>query len=277
MRIRKKGAMLIIVAMIVIGLVAPFITPYNPNDFSFEPLLTPSFHNLLGTSYLGQDIFSGLLFGFRISIVVALSSAVISTALGTVLAIAKVYYGGIIEVVISKATDLFLIVPEIVMIMVFAIFSGPGIHNTIFVISFFSWSRVTRIVSSKAKVVMEYDSIQYTLLLKGGIIDVLKKMWYDIQPSVATMFILQCSKAIMYESNLAFMGIGDPTIKSWGRMIRQGIDFEGIFSNSLYIWWLIPPVLCIVLFVSALSLLSFEVEKSSDKEKYVLEISGYDS
>ncbi|SDL01488.1 ABC transporter permease [Natronincola ferrireducens] len=256
----KKTITYILGFIIILGIVAPYITPYDSNDFSFQPLQTPSRQHLLGTNYMGQDIFSGLLIGFRVSVGIALSSALISTLFGTFLAVVCAYYEGIVEAVIIKITELFLILPEIIMIMIFAAFTRPGVSNIIFVISFFSWSRVTRIIRFKAKIAMRYDAIQYALLLKGGIFHIFIKLWKHIYPSVATMFIIQCSKAIMYEANLAFLGIGDPTIKSWGRIIRQAIDYEEIFLQHRYVWWLLPPAFCIVTFILLLSMLSFNVE-----------------
>lgn len=249
-----------VIFMIFIGLIGPYILPYSPNDFSFDALQSPSKTHLLGTNTLGQDLFSGWLMGFRISIGVAMLSATISTLIGTVLAFLCAYYRGWIEEVIVKTTDLFMIMPEIILIMVFATFMGPGTLNVILVISLVSWSRVTRVIRGKAVMAIKDEKVLYTLLLKANPFFVFKKLWLEIYPSVATMFILQCSKAVMYETNLSFLGIGDPTVKSWGRMIRQGLDFEGVFQGY-YLWWLLPPIVAIVVFIWCLSLISLRVEK----------------
>ncbi|SCY88986.1 ABC transporter permease [Alkaliphilus peptidifermentans] len=260
--------------MIVIGILAPYIIPYDPGDFSYEPLQPPNRMHLLGTNYMGQDIFSSLIMGFRVSIFIALSSAFISTLIGSLMAVMCAYYKGPVEAIIIKATELFLILPEIIMIMVFSVFAGPGISNIILVISFFSWSRVTRIIYWKAKVAMTYNTIQYSLLLKGGLFHTFKKLWKHIYAGVVTMFILQCSRAIMYEANLSFLGIGDPTIKSWGRLIRQAIDYDGIFIGNRYIWWLFPPIICIIVLICALSLLSFDMERDENELKEITVYEG---
>ncbi|WP_350344608.1 ABC transporter permease [Proteinivorax tanatarense] len=261
MRTKGKVSLTIICIMVFIAILAPQITPYDPNNFSYQPLQSPNKDHLLGTNHLGQDNFSALIIGFRVSIGISILSAFISSLVGTFLAVVCAFYRGRIEDVIMKTTELFIILPEIILIMIFASFTRPSVFNVIFVISLFSWSRVTRIVRSKAVVAMTRESIQYALLLKGGFFHIFKKIWLEIYPAVATMFILQCSKAMMYEANLSFLGIGDPTAKSWGRTIRQAMDFEGVF-DSYYLWWLVPPIVCIVIFIWSLSIISFDIDKS---------------
>ena len=251
----------IAVAMLVIGIFAPLIAPYSVNDFSFASMLPPGSDHLLGTNNLGQDIFSLLLAGFRTSLVIALVSAVLSTFVGVLLAGVAVFYRGWPEKIIMSLTDLLIMVPEIVFIMVFATFSGPGLANIIVVIAVFSWSRITRIIKTRADMAINSDRVKYTLLMKGGLIGVTRKMWRDIYPIVSTMFVLQCGKAVMYEADLALVGISNPATMTWGRLIRQAIDYGLAFSGSNYLWWLVPPIVCLVLLVASLSLLVFQHEE----------------
>lgn len=256
----KKIAFLVILLVILIGILAPHIAPYDPEDFSYEGLLQPSNTHFLGTNSIGQDLFSNLLMGFRTSVSIGLMSALISTLIGTTIAVFAAYYGGIIDRFLIKMTDFFMIIPEIIVIMFFGVFAGQGIWNIIFAISFFSWSKVAKIVRSKAVHAINKESVQYTLMMKGTPIHVLRKLWPALFPSIVTLFVLQCSKAILYEANLAFLGIGDPTLKSWGMLIKQAMAYEGLFIDQSYMWWLIPPIICIMVFVSALSILCFDLK-----------------
>jgi len=257
----RKAAFIIIVLIVVTAALYPGITPYAPEDFSFDALLPPSRAHILGTNNIGQDIFSILLAGFRSSVVIAIASALISTSIGTVIAVAGAYFKGAADKAILKLIDFFIIIPEIIVIMFFAVFAGPGLMNIILAISLFSWSRSAKIIRAKAYLAVNKESVQYTLMMKGSLFRVLMKLWPYIFPSVITMFVLQCSKAILYEANLAFLGIGDPTIKSWGLLIKQAMDYEGLFTGGTYLWWLLPPILCIALFVSSLSVLCFDMKK----------------
>lgn len=257
----RKAALIIIVLVVTIGVLYPVITPYDPEDFSYDSLLAPSGEHILGTNNIGQDIFSILLAGFRSSVLIAVASALLSTAIGTAAAVSGAYFKGAADKVIVKLIDFFIITPEIIVIMFFAVFAGPGLMNIVLAISFFSWSRSAKIIRSKACHAINKESVQYTIMMKGSLFHVIKKLWQYIYPSVITMFVLQCSKAILYEANLAFLGIGDPTIKSWGMLIKQALDYEGIFSDGTYLWWLLPPIICIAIFVSSLSILCFDMKK----------------
>lgn len=258
---RVSISFLIVCSIIVIGILSKLIMPYSPDDFSFEALLRPSLMHLLGTDEMGRDIFSMLMNGFRSTVYITIISSALSTFIGTICAVVATYYGGWLEKIIRMSSDLFIIIPEILIILVFSVYSKPSVYNTILAISLFSWSKVTRILLIRCKVSLEKEKLQYTMLIKGSFIDILRKLWYEISPAVGTMFILQCSKATVYETSLSFLGLGDSTLKTWGRLIKSALDFEGIFYDKYYLWYLIPPILCIVIFVVALSRLGERVEE----------------
>ena len=257
----RTVALIFIIIIVLIGVLYPFIVPYDPADFGFEALLGPSKHHLLGTNRIGQDIFSNLLAGFRTSVYIAITSALISTGIGAIFAVAGAYFKGAVDAFIVKLIDFFIIIPEILVIMFFAVFAEPGIGNIILAISLFSWSRAAKLIRAKAFLAINRETVQYTIMMKGNLYFVIKKLWSYIYPTIITMFVLQCGKAIMYEANLAFLGIGDPTIKSWGMLIKKAMEYEGVFADNTYVWWLLPPILWIVVFVSSLSVLCFDMKK----------------
>lgn len=258
MRTLRFISLAVLLGMVLIGLTYPVFTPYQAGDFSHDALTPPSGAHLLGTDEMGRDIFSMLLVGFRVTLLIALAAAIMATVLGTVLAVLCAYYRGWFDRAVMRLTELFIIVPEIVVLLFFASFARPAVHNTVLAIAFFSWSKVARIIRARAVPAIAKEKIQYTLLLKGNLGDILAKMWRELYPAVATVFVFQCSKAAAYEATLSFFGIGDPLARSWGRMIRTALDYEGIFSGGVYLWYLAPPMACISLFVVALSLLAFE-------------------
>jgi peptide/nickel transport system permease protein len=126
----------IVIFMIIIGIMYPILTPYSADDFSFDSLLRPSFSHLLGTDEMGHDIFSMVLAGFRVTIGISILSAFLSTSIGIFFGILCAYYKGWVDKVIMKVTELFIIVPEIVVLLFIAAFAEPEIHNTILAISF---------------------------------------------------------------------------------------------------------------------------------------------
>ncbi len=256
----KKLCLIIIFLMILTGLLGPAIYRYQADQMIGQPLQSPSAEHILGTNRLGQDNFAALLNGFRLSIIIALIAGAASVSIGLIAAVIAAYYNGRIKDFILWIVDLFVIIPDIIMIMLFATFARPGIMNILFVMIFFSWSRVTKIIYSKVKAIMKQENIQYTILLKPGILNLTKKVWPDIKPAFISLFVRQAGRAVTYEATLSFIGIGDPTLKSWGQTIRRALDYEAIFWSDIYLWWLLPPLLALLIFILALSILIFDFD-----------------
>ncbi|WMJ78740.1 MULTISPECIES: ABC transporter permease [unclassified Sedimentibacter] len=254
----KKVCMIILILYLIIAMASNFIMPYETDDFSHDALLRPSKSHLLGTDEMGRDIFSMLINGFKSTIFISLMSGLLSTLIGIILAFMSCLYKGKIDGVIFHLSNLFLIVPEIIIIMFFAVFSKPDMLNTILSIVFFSWSKVYKIVRSKLMGYMEKNKVKYTMLIKGNVVDLFKKLYFDLYPVAVTCFILQCNKAVMYETTLSFFGIGDPLSKTWGKLIKAAINYENLFYDDAILWYLIPAILCVFVYVLSLSLLTFE-------------------
>jgi len=254
----KKIFSIILLFYIFIAIISNFIMPYPIDDFSNEILETPSLQHVLGTDEMGHDLFSLLLNGFKMSIFISIISGILSTAIGVILSFISCYYKGKIDATICHISNLFIIIPEIIIIMFFAIFASPNMINTILAIVFFSWSKVFKMVRSKLLGYMDKNKVKYTLLIKGNIFDIFKKLYYDIYPVVITSFILQCNKAVMYETTLSFFGIGDPLSKTWGKLIKSAMNYENLFYDKVIFWYLLPPVICVFIYILSLSLLTFE-------------------
>ena len=257
---RQSAPLAVIGLMLLIGIIYPWLTPYEVSDFSAEALMPPGRAHLLGTNNLGQDIYTLVLAGFRVSAVIALISAALSTLTGILFAGIATFYRGLPEKFTARLTDLLVIIPEIVFILVFATFAGPSLVGIVVAIAMFSWARVTRILKARTDIAINSDRVKYTVLLKGGLFEVVRKMWRDIYPAIATMFVLQCAKAVTYEADLSLLGLSSPTVMTWGRLIRQAIDYGMANPGGFIPWWLLPPVCCLVLLVATLSFLAFEEE-----------------
>lgn len=254
----KKKAIIVLMLFIIMAIFSDKIAPYSTDDFSFEVLLKPSYEHILGTDEMGHDLFSLVMNGFRVTISIALISAIFSTLIGSLLALISTVMGGIVDKILVRICDVFIMIPEIIIILFFAAFAKPSLLNTLYAIIFFSWGKVFRILRAKILAVKEKSKVKYTLLMKGNVIDISKKLWYDIRGTVVTMFILQCSKAAVYETTLSYFGIGDPIVKTWGKVIKSAMNFEGIFYDGVYMWYLIPPILCLIVFIVSLAFLTFD-------------------
>lgn len=255
---RKRVCMAILCAYLLIAVLAPAIMPYAVTDFSHPSLLAPCRAHLLGTDELGHDIFSLLIHGFRLTVLLALLSGLLSTLLGALLAFLACCLGRLADEVLVSLANLFLIVPEMVVIMFVAVFAAPTMKNTVLAIVFFSWARVFKIIRGKLMDCMGRSKVQYTLLLKGNALDVARKLLPDTLPSLVSFFVLQCNKAVMYETTLSFFGVGDPLAKTWGKLIRAAMDYENLYYDSTFLWYLIPPIAVVLVFVISLALLVTE-------------------
>jgi len=254
----KKMCLIVLVLYLITALASDFIVPFEADDFSHSALLRPSSKHMLGTDEMGRDIFSMLVNGFETTIFISMISGLLSTLIGIAFAVMSCLYKGKVDSGIFHLSNLFLIVPEIIIIMFFAVFSKPNMINTIISIVFFSWSKVYKIVRSKLMGYMEKNKVKYTVLMKGNIIDLFKKLYFDLYPVTITCFIIQCNKAVMYETTLSFFGIGDPLSKTWGKLIKAAMNYENLFYDDVIMWYLIPAILCVFIYVLSLSLLTFE-------------------
>ncbi len=255
-QVMKNGTCIMVLSIyFFIAAFAPLIMPYEVTDFSHPSLAEPCRQYLLGTDEMGHDIFSLLIYGFRLTVCMALAAGFFSTLTGTVLAFCACYLGKAADHVITMTADLFIIVPEMVIVMFAAVFAEPTMINTELAIILFSWPRVYKIIRGKLKDCMNSSKVQYTMMMKGSIADVLQKLMPDIMPSVQTYFILQTNKAVTYETTLSFFGIGDPLAKTWGKLIRAAMDYENLYYDRVFLWYFIPVILVVVVFVVSLALL----------------------
>ncbi|MBE6988301.1 MAG: ABC transporter permease [Ruminococcaceae bacterium] len=258
MPLYKKLCLVILAAYLLIAIFAPQIMPYEVDDFSHDSLLTPSSQYLLGTDEMGHDIFSLLINGFRITVVLALISGALSTILGTFLAFCAAYFGKVVNDAITALANIFIIVPEIVVIMFVAVIAEPTMTNTVLAIVFFSWARVFKIVRGKLLDSMSKNKVKYTMLMKGNVFDVCRKLVPDVAPTFISFFVLQCNRAVTYETTLSFFGVGDPLSKTWGKLIRAAMDYEELYYDNVFLWYLVPVILVVLVFVVCLALLVSE-------------------
>ena len=256
----RRIAITILTLFFLVALFQKWIAPYSEKDFSFDTLLSPSFKHFLGTDEMGYDIFTHLIYGLRNSIFISLATGVLSLGIAFFFSVGASYYGGILEKVLFQIISFLLIVPEIIFIMFISVHIEPSILGTIFIITLFSWVKGYKIIKLKIDELLKKEKIRYTILLKGNLIDLLRKIFPDLKPVLLTVFMLQCNKAIMYETSLSFLGIGNPSIKTWGRMIKKALESEELFSSNLYMWYLFPVILLIFLYLFCLSILGMEGE-----------------
>jgi peptide/nickel transport system permease protein len=208
---------------------------------------------LLGTDKEGHDILSQTLLGSRIALLIGFLSAAFSIGIGIIIGLVAGYYGGTVDAILMRFTDVILVLPALPLLIVMASILSPSIWNIILIITVMGWGGVARVIRAEVLSLKErpfIDSARVSGASKSRI------MFKHILPNVFPLALLYMtfavSGAILFEASLSFIGLGDPSAMTWGMMlnyVQQG-------GNALRCWWwLLPPGLCITLLCLAFFLL----------------------
>lgn len=245
----------IITFFLIVSILAPYLAPYHLNEL-FQSYLEPTNEHLLGTNDLGNDIFTELIYGSRVSLFIGFFAAFIVTVIGVSLGIISGYYGGIIEKIITSLTNVMMGIPSLPLAMLLIAFMKPGKMNLIIAISITGWTSTARIVRAKTKEIKEKPFIKIEKTL--GINDFLI-MFKHILPNLIDIVIIRAALAIasamMTESGLSFLGLGTFGEKSWGSILRYAF-FRNSIMRGQY-WWYLPPILCITIVVLGFMLIGY--------------------
>jgi ABC-type glutathione transport system ATPase component/ABC-type dipeptide/oligopeptide/nickel transport system permease subunit len=246
---------------IIMAIFAPYITPYNPDSHSGPSFSKPGWKHLLGTNDVGHDILSELIFGTRISLLVGILSATIGIILGSLIGILSGSSPGIIDTALMRIIDLLLAIPFIPLMIVIGVYFGPGLFTEIIVISGLIWSISAREIRSKVLSIVEQDHILAAKSMGAtGPYIILRHLLPGVFPIVISQFVLAISFAILLETSLSFLGLGDASAKSWGTMLFFA-NARSAFLTDAWIWWIIPPGLLITLTVLSFAFIGYALEE----------------
>lgn len=245
-RLKKMGVlgMFMLVSIVLMAIFAPLIAPYDPYE-SYEAtaadiMKPPTFEHLLGTDDSGQDVLSLVIYGARISLLVGFAASVIIVVLGCVVGIIAGYFGGRIDMILMRFTDAVLVIPALPLMLVTIAITGRSLTNIILIIGLLTWSYMARVVRAQVLSVKERQFIMRARAL--GIKDIniiLVHILPQILPLIFAEATLDVSFAILSEATLSFLGLGDPTMVSWGNMLSRAF-MRGAVSSGAW-WYLIPP------------------------------------
>lgn len=257
------GAVMLGLAIFV-ATFAPWIAPYDPyaqvrvtvSDI-YQP---PSAEHLLGTDDAGKDVLSSLIYGTRVSLLVGFTAALISLFIGGVVGLVAGYFGGRIGNLLMRFTDFFLVIPDLALQIVIVAIVGQSLRNIILVIGVLGWATTARLVRSQTLTVRERKYVQRAKAIGAGNFHILARhVFPQVVPLMLANTVLVISLAILSESTLAFIGLGDPTVISWGQMLNFAFTRGAVSAGA---WWaLIPPGLAIVWVVLGTTLIGNAAEE----------------
>jgi len=254
----RIGAILITLVLIA-ALFAPYLGTVDPQaSGKREDILNaPSAIHWLGTDDLGRDVWSQIIFGSRVSLAIGLITAFVTVVTGTLIGLIAGYYGGLIEEVLVRVIDFFMMLPVLPLMIILAAVLGPNLWNIILVISVVSWPTTARVVRSQVLSIKERPFVEAARCIGAGNV---RLMFSEIMPNVLPLMFAQAVLMITYaiydEAILAFLGLGDPTRISWGSMLHFAFE-SGVMARSP--WWIGPPIVSIIILIVGFSLLGTAV------------------
>jgi len=264
----------IILFMGSLALLAPFLAPYDP--LSFQDLAheyaPPNTEHFLGQGERGSDIFSQLVYGARLSLIVAIITTLVTCLTGLILGSLSAYFGSWIDTLIMRLVDMLLAFPGILFAICIAAFLTPSVANVILALSVTGWTSYARLVRGQILSVKEKEyilSVNALGLSHSRII--LRHIW----PNIFTPLLVQASfgmaSVIIAETSLSFLGVGVGDVSSWGLMIDQA---RGHLLNTSRLHLLFPPLIAIMLTVLGFNFLGDGLVQKLDPtfkgRKYVL-------
>ena len=220
----KVGAAIVLLA-VVAALTAPWVVPYDPSGQQLSLRLErPSVHHPFGLDELGRDIFSRVLAGARISLLVGITVVGISTIVGVLLGAIAGYFGGWIDDVISRGIDVLLAFPGILLAIALVAVLGPSLTNVVLALSVIGWVGYARLVRGQVLRAREFEFVQAARALGASTARILvRHVIPTTLPAVMVQATLGMAGAILAEAALSFLGLGvQPPAPSWGTMLNGG-------------------------------------------------------
>jgi peptide/nickel transport system permease protein len=257
---RGKFGLAVLGLFIFLAIFGEAIAPDDPDASSLDVLAPPSSDHWLGTTESGADVFSQVLAGARISIVVGFAAAIISAVLGATVGLLSGYFGGWTDRILDALENWFLVIPTLPLMIVLASLLDPSLTVLILVIGLTSWAGTGRIVRAQVLTLRERAFVERARALGAGDGYILKThILPNTLPLIFANTVLIVAVAILSEAALAFLGLGDPTSISWGTMLENAFT-SGAPSAEAW-WYVIPPGLCITVLVLAIAILGYLFEE----------------
>jgi peptide/nickel transport system permease protein len=250
----------VIAIFVVIAILSPVLAPHPKEQVGpvFDP---PSSAHWLGTDGGGADMVKLLIAGARVSLLVGFCAAVVSAFIGGSIGLASGFFGGKTDTVLMRFTDYVIVIPDVPLMIVAAALFGRSLTNIILIIGVIYWTTTARLIRAQVKSVRERVYVKRARALGAGNSRLVGK---HILPQVAPLLIantvLLVAYAIFAETFITFLGLGDPSLISWGRLIENAFIDDALLNDA---WWaIVPPGVCVALVVLACTMVGQSMEES---------------
>ncbi len=255
-----SSSFMVIAAMGLLALLAPYLSFQDPVQASLdEPMQPPSLDHPFGTDNLGRDVFSRVLYGTRVSLMVGISAAFLAVVLGAIVGLLAGYFGGWLDSLLMRTVDIIYSPPETILLMVLVTMFTRSVWTIILAIGLTHWMSTSRLVRSEALTIRQRPFVESAMALGAGDVYILLR---HIAPNLLYIAVisvtLMTAHAILTESFLSFLGLGiPPHLPSWGNMLNEAQRdiMRGVWWTALF------PGLMIVITVLSINLLGEDLKR----------------
>lgn len=251
----------VIVFFVVIAVLAPDIVPHSTTQQTGPVYGSPNGHHLLGTDDGGIDMLSEVIYGARVSMLVGFAASLVAMVLGGVVGVLSGYFGGKTDIVLMRITDYFLVIPDVPLMIVAAAIFGRSLLNIIIIIGVIYWTSTARLLRAQVKSLRERVYVQRARSLGAGHSRLIRShIMPQIAPLIVANTVLTIATAIFAETYISFLGLGDPSAISWGKLIQNSLTGGAVFQSA---WWaIIPPGACVTVVILACTMVGQALEDS---------------
>jgi len=254
----------VFIIFVVIAVLAPVIAPYEANEMirdeagELRRVEPPSSDHWFGTTNRGRDVFSQVILGSRVALIVGGLAALFVTVIGTNIGLISGYYGGWIDSFFMRVVDISYAIPFIPFVIILVTLLNPSLFNIVLAITILSWRTIARLIRSQ---VLSVKQRPYVKAAKSAGASNLRIIFLYILPNVLPLALLEMSlrmaQAIIAEASISFVGFGDPSVTSWGQILQQAFS-AGAMRHAW--WWVIPPGVSIAIVITSVFFASRAIE-----------------
>jgi peptide/nickel transport system permease protein len=264
----------VVLALIVAAaLLAPWLAPYDLHNPAGPVFGHPSWKHPLGLDDGGIDVVTLLMWGARISLVVGFAATLVSMLIGGTIGVLAGYFGGKVDGILMRVTDYFLVIPDVPLMIIVAAIWGPSLFHIVIVIGILLWTSTARVIRAQVKSVRERVYVKRARALGAGHVRiVLRHVLPQVAPLLIANTVLTIAVAVFDETALAFLGLGDPSRISLGKVIENAFQRAAISSGA---WWaIVPPGVLVALLILSCSLIGQALEDALNPRLRVAHLSA---
>ena len=258
--------------VVLIAVFAPLIAPYGEHEHVGDVFAHPSGSHWLGLDDGGFDMLSLMMYGARVSLIVGFSAALVAMLIGGAVGIVAGFFGGRIDTLLMRITDYFLAIPDLPLMIVVAAIWGRSLTNIILIIGIIYWTSTARVVRAQVQSIRERGYIRRTRVIGASNTRlIVRHVLPQVAPLLVATAVLMVAYAIFAETAIAFLGLGDPNVTSWGLLIENAFARDAVTVGA---WWaIVPPGIAVAIVVVSLTMLGTAIEDALNPRLRVSHVS----